>query len=110
MVFASFQKVIIATNKSDVKAARDYAKFVVSTVTSRELFNTLQVCACVFVPVRVWEGVTIVLCSVQRVSNASLVLYDIAVTVFYSSHCSQSEFDFCNTNKWMPQEYTIYVL
>ena len=43
VVFASFQKVIIATNKSDVKAARDYAKFVVSTVTSRDLFNTLQV-------------------------------------------------------------------
>lgn len=43
MVFASFQKVIIATNKSDVKAARDYAKFVVNTVTSRDLFNTLQV-------------------------------------------------------------------
>ncbi|CAM9207177.1 unnamed protein product, partial [Ectocarpus sp. 4 AP-2014] len=42
VVFASFQKVIIATNKSDVKAARDYAKFVVSTVTSRDLFNTLQ--------------------------------------------------------------------
>lgn len=43
VVFASFQKVIIATNKSDVKAAREYAKFVVSTVTSRDLFNTLQV-------------------------------------------------------------------
>ncbi|CAM9095659.1 unnamed protein product, partial [Laminaria digitata] len=42
VVFASFQKVIIATNKSDVKAAREYAKFVVSTVTSRDLFNTLQ--------------------------------------------------------------------
>lgn len=43
VVFASFQKVIIATTKSDIKAARDYVKFVVSTVTSRDLFNTLQV-------------------------------------------------------------------
>ncbi|CAM9478652.1 unnamed protein product [Pylaiella littoralis] len=50
VVFASFQKVIIATNKSDVKAARDYAKFVVSTVTSRDLFNTLQL-----EPKKFWE-------------------------------------------------------
>eukprot|EP00752_Nemacystus_decipiens_P002463 g2319.t1 len=50
VVFASFQKVIIATNKSDVKAARDYAKFVVSTVTSRDLFNTLQL-----EPKKLWE-------------------------------------------------------
>ncbi|CAM9929267.1 unnamed protein product, partial [Sphacelaria rigidula] len=45
VVSASFNKVIIATNKSDVAAARDYCKFVVSTVTSRELFSCLRVSA-----------------------------------------------------------------
>ncbi|CAM9091188.1 unnamed protein product, partial [Phaeothamnion confervicola] len=50
VVFASFNKVIIATNKADLASAREYAAFVVATVTSCDLFAVLQL-----MPRTYWE-------------------------------------------------------
>ncbi len=51
VVFASFEKVIIATNKSCAAAAQDYVSFVADTVTSGDLFTCLQL-----TPIHMWQS------------------------------------------------------
>ncbi len=51
VVFASFEKVIIATNKSSAAAAQDYVSFVADTVTSGDLFTCLQL-----TPIHMWQS------------------------------------------------------
>jgi DNA polymerase epsilon subunit 1 len=42
VVYATFDKIIICTNKSTRQAAEDYFQYIEQTVTSRELFSCLQ--------------------------------------------------------------------
>ncbi|CAM9190271.1 unnamed protein product [Chrysoparadoxa australica] len=43
VIYADFTKVIVATERTDLASAKEYADFVVRTLTSRDLFACLQV-------------------------------------------------------------------